>query len=452
MISPARWAAFDALRRADPAGGSGKDLASALATTRGLAPDPRDRALATEIALGVERWRAALDATIAAAAGRDIGSIDPPALIALRMAVFQLTRLTRTPAHAVVDDAVAITKRAGAARAAGFVNAVLRTLLRGPMDGALPPRPEDAAGDDARAWTRYLSITLSHPAWLASRWIARHGTAAAEQWARVNNEPAPLTLRVNTARVTMDDARARLAAEGVETEPCLHAPHALTVTAGNPMGTSLHAEGLVALMDEASQLVGALAAAALSGTVLDACAAPGGKTLVLACDMRAGSRVVAADRRPRRVSLLTRSLARFGLDVPVIQHDLAAGAPFRDLDGVLVDAPCSGLGTIRRDPDIRWRRAEADLGPLAAAQLRLLHAAADAVRRGGRVVYATCSSEPEENEQVAEAFLAARSGFVRAPVDDTRFAPFLDAQGDFRTLPHRDRLESFYAAVLARTL
>lgn len=449
MISPARRAAFEALRRADPAGGSGQDLASAIAGTRGLTPDPRDRALATEIALGVERWRAALDATIAAAAGRAIGAIDPPALIALRMAVFQLTHLTRTPAHAVVDDAVAITKRAGAARAAGFVNAVLRTLLRGRTDGALPPRPAD---DDADAWTRYLSITLSHPAWLASRWIARHGTAAAEQWARFNNEPAPLTLRVNTARATVDDVRARLAAEGVEAAPCRHAPHALVVASGNPMAASPHTEGLVALMDEASQLVGALAAAALSGTVLDACAAPGGKTLVLACDLPDGARVIAADRRPRRVSLLTRSLARFGLSIPVIQHDLAAGAPFRDLDGVLVDAPCSGLGTIRRDPDIRWRRAEADFGPLAASQLRLLHAAADAVRPGGRVVYATCSSEPEENEEVVEDFLAARRGFTRAAVETARFAPLLDAQGDFRTLPHRDGLESFYAAVLARTL
>lgn len=450
MISPARWAAFEALRRSDPASGSGKDLASALSDTRGLVSDPRDRALATELALGVERWRTALDATIAAAAGRDLGSIDAPALLSLRIAVFQLTHLTRTPAHAVVDDAVEITREAGAHRAAGFVNAVLRRMLRRGFDAGLPARP---SGDDARKWADYLETTLSHPRWLAERWIARHGVDAAESWARFNNEPAALTLRVNTLRMNADAAREALASEGVETAPCVHTPHALTVTGGNPMATRSYRDGLIALMDEASQLVGALAAAQLSGTVLDACAAPGGKTLVLGCDLPAGSRLIAADRRPRRISLLARSLNRYQLPgVPILQHDLAAGVPFADLDGVLVDAPCSGLGTIRRDPDIRWRRGEGDLAPLAAMQARLLRQAAAAVRPGGRVVYATCSSESEENEQVVDAFLAESPRWMRVPLAGGRFAAFADARGDFRTLPHRDGLESFYAAVLESTL
>jgi 16S rRNA (cytosine967-C5)-methyltransferase len=450
MISPARWAAFEALRRADPGRGTGKDLASALSDTRGLVSDARDRALATEIALGVERWRAALDATIASAAGRAIDAIDVPALLSLRIAVFQITHLTRTPDHAVVDDAVELTRRAGAARAAGFVNAVLRRILRPGFDAGLPARPGD---EDPGAWTRYLATTLSHPAWLAERWMARHGVEAAERWARFNNSPAPLTVRVNTTRVSVEQAAADLAAAGVASEPCAHAPRALVVTSGNPMSTALYRDGLVALMDETSQLVGALAASALAGTVLDACAAPGGKTLVLACDMAGGARIVAADRRPRRVTLLARALARYGLArVPVVQHDLSRGAPFSGLDGVLVDAPCSGLGTIRRDPDIRWRRAASDLEPLAAMQRELLRQAAAAVRPGGRVVYATCSSEPEENEQVVGAFLAAQGGFVRTAIAGARFAPFIDTRGDFRTLPHRDGLEAFYAAVLTRTL
>jgi len=450
MISPARWAAFEALRRADPGRGGGRDLASALSDTRGLVSDARDRALATEIALGVERWRAALDATIAAAAGRSIDAVDFPALLALRIAVFQITHLTRTPAHAVVDDAVEMTRRAGAARAAGFVNAVLRRLLRGPLDAGLPPRPDD---DDQRAWVRYLSTTLSHPAWLAERWMARQGARAAEQWAIFNNAPAPLTVRVNTTRIDVGRAQAAMAAEGVETEPAAHAPGALVATAGNPMSTSLYRDGLVALMDETSQLVGGLAAASLSGTVVDACASPGGKTLVLACDMADGARLVAGDRRPRRVALLRRSLTRYGLTgVPVVQHDLARGVPFARLDGILVDAPCSGLGTIRRDPDIRWRRSEADLAPLAAMQRTLLEHAAAAAKPGGRVVYATCSSEPEENEEVVDAFLAGHGSFARTPITGAPFAAFLDAGGDFRTLPHRDGLEAFYAAVLTRTL
>ena len=450
MISPARWAAYEALRRADTRGGGGQDLASALAGTRSLVRDPRDRALTTELALGVERWRAALDAVIAAASGRDIGKIDFPALLSLRLAVFQLKFLTRTPPHAVVDDAAEIVRRAGAHRAVGFVNGVLRGLLRGGLDAGLPPRP--ASTGDTGGWTAYLSIALSHPEWLVRRWIDRHGPERAEAWAIFDNTPAPLTLRVNTRRASVEEARAGLEADGVMTSPAAHAPHALVVTDGNPMASRLHDEGLIALMDESSQLVGALAASVFAaGTVLDACAAPGGKTLVLACDRPAGGYLVAADRRPRRIELLRRSLGRYGLDdVPVVMHDLAKGVPFAALDGVLVDAPCSGLGTIRRDPDIRWRRQEAEIAGLAAAQQRMLGQAALAVRPGGRLIYATCSSEPDENEAVVDAFLAAQPRFRRDPLEAPRFAPFVDDRGDFRTLPHRDGLEAFYAAVLAR--
>jgi len=136
--------------------------------------------------------------------------------------------------------------------------------------------------------------------------------------------------------------------------------------------------------------------------------------------------------------------------VPIVQHDLARGVPFAALDGIFVDAPCSGLGTIRRDPDIRWRRTEADLAVFAASQRGFLHQAALSVRPGGRIVYSTCSSEPEENEQVVDAFLSEHPGFSRSPVDDPRFAPFLNARGEFRTLPHRHGLESFFAAALTR--
>lgn len=452
MISPARRAAFEALRQSDSVHGSGRDLASALAEARKHVRDPRDRALVTELALGVERWRAALDAIIAASSGREIASIDFPALLSLRLAAFQMKFLTRTPAHAVVDDAVEIVKQMGAARASGFVNAVLRGLIRNGLDAGLPSRPAGPGADDAE-WTRYVSIALSHPEWLAARMVRRHGPAGAEAWAAFNNTPAPLTVRVNTRRMPVDDTRRQLESEGITTDLAPHAPAALLVTGGNPMASALHDLGAIALMDETSQLVGALAAESLSGTVLDACAAPGGKTLILASDLPEGSRVIAADRRPRRVTLLRRSMRRYGLDdVPLVQHDLSRGVPFAGLDAVFVDAPCSGLGTIRRDPDIKWRRQESDLAPLAASQREMLRQAALAVRPGGRVMYATCSSEPEENEEIVEAFLAEHPRATRVPIQPlggARFAPFVDARGDFRTLPHRDGLEAFYAAILA---
>jgi 16S rRNA (cytosine967-C5)-methyltransferase len=453
MISPARWAAFEALRLADPAKGSGKDLASALAGTRSQVHDLRDRALATELALGVERWRAAIDATIAAVSGRAIGSIDFPALLSLRLAVFQLRYLTRTPAHAVVDDAVEIVRRAGAFRAAGFVNGVLRSLLRAGagIDDGLPSRPEAIEPEVSRAWIEYLTTTLSHPEWLVTRWVRRHGVAAAEAWATFNNSAAPLTVRVNTRRIAADAARAALEAEGIIVEPARYAPDALVAVSGNPMLSTLHDDGRIALMDEASQLVGVLAASVLSGDVLDACAAPGGKTLVLACGLPADSRLMAADRRPRRVTVLRRALARYGLaDIGIVQHDLARGVPFKTLGGVLVDAPCSGLGTIRRDPDVRWRRSESDLGPLAAAERGMLHQAALALAPGGRLVYATCSSEPEENEHVVDAFLSEHREFARVVIAEPALAPFVTDREEFQTLPHRDGLESFFAAVLTR--
>lgn len=449
MISPARLAAFEALRRAHGERGGGQDLASALATARRIARDPRDRALATELALGVERWRSSLDATITAVSHRGTDDIDFAALLALRLAIFQLRHLTRTPAHAVVDDAVELAKQGGAARAAGFVNGVLRRLLRDGVDVGLPPRPADTA--DAETWVTYLAVSLSHPAWLVRRWIDRHGRQNAEAWARFNNAAAPLTLRINTRRVTADAVRARLETEGIATARAGHAPHALVPIEGNPFATSLIDEGAVAIMDESSQLVGALAASVLGGVVLDACAAPGGKTLILACDRAREGMLIAADRRPRRITLLRRTLGRLGLgDVPVVAHDVSRGVPFTRLDGVLVDAPCSGLGTIRRDPDIRWRRREEDLPALASAQVEMLAQAAIALAPGGRVVYATCSSEPDENERVVEAFLARHPAFRRDRPEDPRFAPFLDDRGDFRTLPFRDGLEAFYASVLTR--
>lgn len=450
MISPARVAAFDALRRADPHHGTGQDLASALVTARYALADARDRALATELALGVERWRLSLDTTIAASARRDAVDIDFPALIALRLALFQLRYLTRTPPHAVVDDAVELTRRNGAPRAAGFVNGVLRGLLRGNLELGIPARP--GSTDSRDAWEEYISIALSHPAWLVRRWIERHGPEAADAWAQFDNTPAPVTLRVNTRRTTADAVQSQLEREGITTVPAAHAPHALVATDGNPLATSLVDEGDAAVMDESSQLVGALAASVLRGTTLDACAAPGGKTLILACDRTENGLLVAADRRPKRLTLLRRTLDRLGLgDVSIVAHDLSRGTPFAALDGILIDAPCSGLGTLRRDPDIRWRRREEDLPALAAAQLEMLAQAAGALAPGGRLVYATCSSEPEENETVVETFLARQGGFERVRPEGERFGPFLDMRGDFRTLPFRDRLEAFYAAVLTRT-
>jgi 16S rRNA (cytosine967-C5)-methyltransferase len=443
VIAPARIAAYETLL-AVAAGRA--DLPSALARTRATLTDERDRALAAEIATGALRWQGAFDHVIEAFAGRPSARLDPEVRAILRLSIFQLLHLDRVPASAVVNDAVELAGKAGKRSAAGFVNALLRRVSR---ERAHLPFPDAPPLD-------VLTITLSHPRWLAARWLARHGFDAADAWARFDNSHAPLTLRANTLRTTRDALARALAAAGVRTEPARFAAQGLIVTAGNPLLTPLAHTGAFFVQDETSQLVGEFGAAAPGERVLDACASPGGKTTQMAAAMGDTGTIVAADVRGRRLELLARTVAESGAGrVRVVQANARAMPPFRDVfDAVLVDAPCSGLGAIRRDPDVRWRRQEPDLAPLADAQREMLAQAATVVRPGGRLIYATCSSEPEENEEIVRAFLAAHPEFQRArPTlfeERPDLAALLDDEGSLKTLPFRDGLEAFYAAMLIR--
>ena len=438
MIAPARIAAYDTILAV--AAGSA-DLPSALARARVRLRDERDRGLAGEIATGALRWQAAADHLVQQFSGRTVEKLDAEVLAILRISVFQLLHLDRVPASAVVDDAVQLARKAGKGSAAGFVNALLRRVSRERARLPLPASPP----------IELLSITLSHPRWLAERWLMRHGAEDAERWARFDNTPAALTLRVNTLLTTREALARDLAAAGVETEPTQFAAHALTVTAGNPLLTPLSRTGLFVVQDEASQLVGEFVRAASGERILDACASPGGKTTQMAAAMRDGGTIVAADVRGRRLDLLSRAVARSGArSIRVVQADARGAPPYRaSFDAVLLDAPCSGLGTIRRDPDVRWRRAEADLPLLAATQRTMLTQLAAVVRPGGRLVYSTCSSEPEENEEVVDTFLSAHPEFRRERPSHVP-AELLDADGALKTLPFRHGLEAFYASTLRK--
>ena len=447
MISPARLAAYRSLRAAaDPHA----DLAATIESHRRGLSDERDRALAGEIILGTLRWRAALDHVIAWAGHREIAAFDAEVLDLLRLSAYQLLHLDRVPASAVVHDAVDLCKHEGKASASGAVNAILRHISR---DRAHLPMP------DEHDQLNYLAITMSHPAWLAARWIGRLGFETALQWVRFNNQQAPVTLRANRLKTSRDDLAADLAALGVTTTPARYAPDGLVVTGGNPLTTPIASSGRFVVQDESSQLVAAFAGARAGEKVLDTCAAPGGKTSQMAADVGAGGRLVATDVRPRRVRLLVRTLRAAGADaVQVVAADLLAAMPFAPVfDCVLADVPCSGLATLRRDPDVKWRRTEPDLFSNADRQGRMLLSAAAMVRPGGRLIYSTCSTEPEENEQVVEAFLAASPDFTLEP-------PLLDAgvdlppgvmacvdpAGYLRPTPHQHGLESFFAARLRR--
>jgi 16S rRNA (cytosine967-C5)-methyltransferase len=448
MIAPARVAAYEALRRVSD---GRADLPAALASARDSLTDERDAALATDIATGTMRWRAALDHLIAHFTRRSPGRLDVEVLEILRLSTYQLLHLTRVPASAVVDDAVNLTKKVGKKSASGLVNATLRTISRNRNTLPLPPPP--TSPDDRDAALDYLSITLSHPRWLAARWLDRVGFARTESWLRFNNQPAPLTLRANRLRTTRDALLADLTRREIDLRPGRYAPDALVLATGRLRDEAQ--DGRFVLQDEASQLVALLAGPSPGPRVLDTCASPGGKATAIAASLQPGEQLVACDLRDRRMTLLRNTVAMTGAtSVRLVQADLNRPLPFRStFSTVIVDAPCSGLGTLRRDPDIRWRRDAADLPIFAAAQRQMLANAAAVVAPGGRLVYATCSSEPEENEAVVEHFLASDPDFrsIDAVTAHPSIAPDLvDSRGHLRTEPDRHGLELFFGAVFER--
>ena len=451
MIAPARLAAYEVLRAVSDGRG---DLPHALARARAHLTDERDRALAGEIATGTLRWQAAFDHVIAAFARRPIAKLDPEVIAILRLSMFQLLHLDRVPASAAVNDAVNLTRKAGKKSAAMLVNALLRRVSRERKKLPLPARPGDG-GRDRDGALAYLSVTLSHPRWLVARWLDRYGFDAAEQWAQFDNAPAPLTLRANRLRLSREELAARLREHGVETEPGEFAPDALIVRAGNPLLTPLASDGVFVVQDEASQLVVEFANVRSPARVLDACASPGGKTTALAAMTGDRGLIVASDVRHRRVELLAQTVRASGArSVRIVHADASKSLPFGPVfDLVLVDAPCSGLGTLRRDPDIRWRRAESDFPALVELQLSILEHAAAVVTRGGVLIYSTCSSEPEENDAVVDALLSRHPDFALVDLREDGVPllhPVLDDRGMLRTLPHVHGLEAFFAAALLR--
>jgi 16S rRNA (cytosine967-C5)-methyltransferase len=418
VASPARRLAFTLLQQLVP---RGPTLDDALAGPEAEALDPRERGFLHELVLGTLRRRGAIDHALAARSDRALDRLTPDVQAALRLGAHQLLHL-RVPAHAAVSESVELIRQIRP-RASGFVNAVLRGLTRtGP-----PPLPDPMVAP--REW---LTTGGSLPAWLADRWLARLGPGPAVARARALLEEPPAHYRLNP-RVA--DAQARADAAGLGPRPGL-VPGAWEATAGRL--ADLAKEAVLYPQDQASQM----------GTLLDACAAPGGKSTLLA-DQPGTARVVAADLSRRRLQTLAALVERWGArNVHVVGAD-GLRPPFgARFDAVLLDAPCSGLGTLARHPDIRWRLPPDELPKMAARQGQLLAQLAPLVRPGGLLVYAVCSIEPEENEEVVEPFLAAGAPFDHDPLPAWA-APFAD--GPYaRTRPELHSGDAFFAARLRR--
>lgn len=423
MIAPARRAAVDALEQIDE---NDVDMGAAIAGVRATLTDERDHALLLELVSGTLRMRAAVDYQLSLRVKRPLAKLDAAVLRILRVSAFQLIYLSRLPASAVINDAVELTRRSAKSSAAGLANAVLRAVSREREQLTWP-----LAGDPD-----HLAIVHSHPRWLVDRWIARCGVENTTAWLAFNNRPAALCLAANRHLTTREALADELLSDGVTTAPTHQAINGLNVLDGRALNTRAFREGRCIVQDEASQLIGELAAQAARGRILDLCASPGGKTLALSTAAGANGVVFATDVRANRIRLLAKTLTRCRVPNARVIHVSDGPLPFRNatFDLVLIDAPCSGLGTVRRDPDIRWRRSPQDLPRFAAAQLALLTNAAGLVKPGGRMVYSTCSSEPEENTHVVASFLAGHPQFTEVRRHET--------------LPFRDKLEAFFAGVL----
>jgi 16S rRNA (cytosine967-C5)-methyltransferase len=439
-----RRIAFDILLRVETAGAYASVL---LERSAAEAKDPRDVRLNHRIVLGVLQTRGALDAAIESVASRPIARMDPPVRVALRMGAYALFHLDRVPEFAAVDSAVELVKRTKSHGSAGFVNGVLRRLARGgPELLPRPPDPGDAAG---------LATWGSHPEWWVRRVVERLGFDEAARLLAANNEPAATVLRPNLCRLDAAGLRERLGAEGVSTEPCRFVPEASRVLGGSIERASVLREGLAWVQDEAAQLVPLLFGGA-TGRSLDLCAAPGGKSFQLSETLPPGAPLVAVDRHPgrlRRMARLLRLLDR--PDVLLVAADLSRPAPpvRGAFDRVLLDAPCSGTGTLRRHPEIRWRLSADDVARLAGRQRVLLDRAAALVAPRGTLVYSVCSLEPEEGERQVERFLRDHPAF--APEDAAERLPgscreLVRDTGFLHTSPVAGGLDGFFAAVLCR--
>lgn len=409
-----------------------------------------DRALATELVYGTLRWRGRLDFLLAHVSDRTLDELDPLVLSTLRVGAYQLVFSDRIPASAAVDESVRCIQAVGAERASGYVNAVLRRLAAEHGDVALPSLSEDPLG--------HLVHALSLPAWLAERWIARFGPSEAAALAEGLNRVPPRTVRVNRLRTSRETMLEELRTRHPDAVACRLAPDGIVLgRRGDPGLDPAFREGRLTVQDEASQLVVELLDPKAGERVLDTCAAPGAKTTAIAERVGATGLVVSLDRHERRLGLLLRDVRRLGLvNVSAETRDASRPMPEKLTDPgfsrVLVDAPCSGLGALRRNPDARWRVKPGDVERLAEIQGAILERATSCLRPGGTLVYSTCTLLAEENEAVVEKLLRDVPGFRLVPRSELPEAvrPVAAETGLVTCLPHRDDTDGFFAARLER--
>lgn len=433
-VSPARAAAFEILLRIERTEAYASEL---LHSSRYKTLSSADHGLLTELVMGVLRWRSALDARISEHSTQPLAKLDLEVVTALRIGAYQLIFLDRVPKHAAVNESVDLVKQARKRSAAGMVNAILRKI-----GGARPAQ---------------TTVEASHPDWLVERWARNYGLEVARRICAYDQAPPKTAVRVANPEL-VDSLKDELKGEGVKLQPGTLLSNAFTVEDGDITRATVFRERRLIIQDEASQLVALIAGT--GGAILDCCAAPGGKARILA-EQNPKSMVVAMELHPHRAKLLKKLVPN--QDVRVIAADARQIPLANKFDRVLVDAPCSGTGTLARNPEIKWRLKPEDILRLQSYQTEILLSAMEHVAPGGRVIYATCSLEPEENSQVVENALAANSSFRLLDCRDELYR--LQQRGELvikdiesllsglylRTTPGVHECDGFFAAVLEAT-
>jgi 16S rRNA (cytosine967-C5)-methyltransferase len=454
-VSAARQIAYEVFRRVEGEGAWASDVLHADLNRR---INPADAALATELAMGVLRWRRLLDFLLERQMKKPVERLDLPVAIALRMGAYQLRFLGKVPARAAVNESVELVKRARKSSAASLVNAVLRKIAsdsKTPVEKYLPPGVSLA---------ERLAILHSHPTWMVERWLARFGEARTIALLGANNRTPRLSCALHSIG-RRDEIMGALEKAGMRVEPGVLLQSAFAVTGGSPGRTQAFRAGQISIQDEASQAIPLLLGVRAGDRVLDLCAAPGGKTPALMRAAGSNTIVVAADRHAHRLRAMAAQFKRLGLqNARLIELDASHALPFRgEFDRILVDAPCSGTGTLARHPEIRWRLRREQLAESHEVQKQMLSNALAHLARGGRLVYSTCSIEPEENEAVVASALKdspstrvvsaaeAAQTLARHLVPGLEGGDFFAAGGFFRTSPALQRTDGFFAALLEKT-
>jgi 16S rRNA (cytosine967-C5)-methyltransferase len=440
MIARARAAAFEILLKITTTDAHSDEL---LRSHEVDALSAQDRGLATTLVMGTLRWQLRLDSRIRPLLARPGAKLAPAVETALRLGAYQLLYLDRIPAHAAIGESVELAKRAGERFAAGLVNAVLRKVAQLPRVGS---------GDES------IAEAYAHPAWMVERWVRAYGANAARAICAFDQEPAGICLRL-----IHPEAEASLTEAGVVLAPGEFLTAARRVVGGDVLRSSAFRQGWVRIQDEASQLVAELAGH--GRRILDTCAAPGGKTAILA-ERNPEAQILACDVSARRLDSMRGLLAPLGERIRFKVQDATAIELAPEYDLILCDVPCTGTGTIGRNPEIRFRVAPDEIARQHSRQVRILSAAMDGLVSGGRLLYSTCSLEPEENEAVVAEVLAQRRGFrvvsLQGEVERLAAEGAIDRDGlprlgedaiqdgFLRTLPGIWRCDGFFAALLVR--